>query len=411
ARLTLQRKGGRAAPLPPPGHATADRRAVSITLPARLADGDYTVVWFFLGNDGHLMGGEIPFSVGVPAAAAPASPGSPDTPRRAAGAVQSLGPGLAGPPAEIEPIELAAPPTDRARFTIAVAVPQAAVRLFDYAGLSVLIGGVFFLARVWGDGARDRRAIRLLWWALFVSAASTLLAFGLTAAGLQGVGALDALSPPVIGSVLGTRYSRIMTVRALCLGLGFVVLAVLTIGRDRAVRSRWWQGLALAAAGGVATTHALLGHVSNEGLVARGAVLVHVVGVAVWLGGLVFLAAVVLPRRRVEELRALLPRFSSLAFTAVTAMVLAGGVMVLRLVPDVGDLPRTSYGRVLLLKLVFVGLLLVAAQQARLFTERRLVENSARLRPLVASVGVELGLAALILTSTAVLVGRVPPSG
>ena len=124
-----------------------------------------------------------------------------------------------------------------------------------------------------------------------------------------------------------------------------------------------------------------------------------------------FLAAVVLPRRRVEELRALLPRFSSLAFTAVTAMVLAGGVMVLRLVPDVGDLPRTSYGRVLLLKLVLVGLLLVAAQQARLFTERRLVENSARLRPLVASVGVELGLAALILTSTAVLVGRVPPSG
>jgi copper transport protein len=246
--------------------------------------------------------------------------------------------------------------------------------------------------------------------ALLVSALSTLLGFGLTAAGLQGVGALDALDPSVIGSVLGTRYSRIMTVRALCLGLGFLVLAMLTIGRDRAVRSRWWQALAATAAVGVATTHALLGHVSNEGLVARAAVFVHVVGVAVWLGGLVFLAAIVLPRRRVDEVRAVLLRFSSLAFTAVSAMVLAGGVMVLRVVPSVGELPRTPYGRVLLLKLALVALLLAAAQQARTFTERRLVRDSTRLRPLLTSVGVELGLAVVILTSTAVLVGRVPPS-
>lgn len=414
ARLTLRRMGGSRhggsfTALRSPAHGSADRRVVSIPLPARLTDGGYTVVWFFLGNDGHLMGGEVPFDVGAPAAGATAPPTPTGAPGPKPTAVQSLGPGIAGPPATIETVEVAPGEPGRARFTIAVGTPQAVVRLLDYAALTVLIGGVFFLARVWVDGTGDRRAQRLLWTALITSAVATLLGFGLTAAGLAGVGAFDALRPSVIASVLGTRYSRIMTIRALCLGLGVVVLAMLTLGRDRAVRSRWWQALAGTAAGGVAATHALLGHVSNEGLAARAAVFVHVIGVAVWLGGLVFLAAVVLPRRRIEEVREVLPRFSRLAFTAVSAMVSAGGVMVLRVVPSVAQLPRTGYGRMLLLKLALVGLLLVAAQQARTFTERRLVKDSARLRPLLTSVGVELGLAVVILTSTAVLVGRVPP--
>lgn len=416
ARLTLRGTDGSPTVLGPPVHGHADRRVVSIPLPASLADGGYTVMWFFLGRDGHLMGGEIAFHVGAPVGGPPptappsASPSVAAEGPRPAAAVQSLGPGIAGPPVQVGPVEMAAPASERRRFTIAVATPQAIVRLLDYASLIVLIGGVFFLARVWAVGTGERRARRLLWAALIVSAGATLLGFGLTAAGLQGVGALDALSPPVIASVLGTRYSRIMAIRGLCLGLGFVVLAMLTLGRERAVRSRWWQALAGTAAGGVAVTHALLGHVSNEGLAARAAVFVHVIGAAVWLGGLVFLAAVVLPRRRVDELRAVLPRFSTQAFTAVSAMVLAGGVMMLRIVPRVSELPQTPYGRMLLLKLAFVGLLLVAAQQARAFTERRLVQNSTRLRPLLASVGAELGLAVLILASTAVLAGRVPPS-
>jgi copper transport protein len=213
-----------------------------------------------------------------------------------------------------------------------------------------------------------------------------------------------------MGAVLGTRFSRVMSARAVFLGLGFVALTLLTLGRDRALRSRWWQGLAGVAAGGVLLTHALLGHASSEGPAARLAVFVHLAGLAVWLGGLVYLAAVVLPRRRPEEVRVLLPRFSNLAFTAVSAMVVAGAVMVLRVAPKVTELPQTGYGRVLLLKLGFVALLLAAAQRARTFTERRLVNDATRLRPLLLAVGVELGLAIVILSSTSVLAGRVPPS-
>jgi copper transport protein len=360
------------------------------------------------------MGGEVAFAIGAPApvpAAAPPAPGN----ARPTAAVRSLGPGVAGPALALDAAAAPAPAPKRARFTIAVATPQAIVRFLDYTSLAIIIGGGSFLALVWTDGTRDRRARRLLWCALFGSAATTVLTFGLTAAGLRGVGALDALRPSVMAAVAGTRFARIITARAAFLGLGFVVLGMLSLGRDRAVGSRWWQVMAAVAAGGVLATHALLGHASSEGLLARAAVLVHLVGVSVWLGGLVFLTAVVLPRGRPEEVRALLPRFSSLAFTAVAAMVVAGAVMVTRVVPKLSALPQTGYGRILLLKLGFVALLLVAAQQARTFTERRLVraalpQDGTRLRPLLAAVGAELCLAAVILTSTAVLVGRVPPS-
>ncbi|HVW31389.1 MAG TPA: CopD family protein, partial [Acidimicrobiia bacterium] len=298
----------------------------------------------------------------------------------------------------------------RVRLTIAVATPQAVTRFLDYASLAVLIGGGCFLVLVWNDGAGERPARRLLWLALGGSALATLGTYALTAAGLRGVGAVDALRPSVMATVAGTRFATVMAARGAFLGLGFGALGLLTLGRERAVRSRRWQALAGVAAGGVLVTHALLGHASSEGLISRLAVFVHLVGVAVWLGGLVFLAAVVLPRRRAEEIRRLLPRFSGLAFSAVGAMVVAGAVMVTRVVPKLSALPQTGYGRILLVKLGFVVLLLVAAQQARTFTERRLVSDANRLRPLLMAVGVELGLAVLILTSTAVLVGRVPPT-
>ena len=76
ARLTLRDKGGRGQSLAHPTLAAPDRRVVAVPLPAHLADGDWSLDWFFLGNDGHLMGGEVAFAVGAPTPAA-ARPGAP----------------------------------------------------------------------------------------------------------------------------------------------------------------------------------------------------------------------------------------------------------------------------------------------------------------------------------------------
>ncbi len=92
-------------------------------------------------------------------------------------------------------------------------------------------------------------------------------------------------------------------------------------------------------------------------------------------------------------------------------MVLAGAVMVLRVAPKVTELPQTGYGRMLLLKLVFVGLLLVR-RPAGPDVHRTPSRQGRRpaCGPCCWPSGVELVLAVVILTSTSVLVGRVPPS-
>ena len=60
-----------------PAPASSDRRTVAIPLPPRLADGAYTLVWYLLGSDGHLMAGEVSFSVGAGGTAAGAAPAGP----------------------------------------------------------------------------------------------------------------------------------------------------------------------------------------------------------------------------------------------------------------------------------------------------------------------------------------------
>src|SRR5947209_15186508 len=86
ARLTLQRRGGAATALVHPTLTSPDGRVVAISLPPHLGDGAYTLVWYFLGNDGHLMAGEVSFEIGASAPAsgadlAKAAPAVPAKPR------------------------------------------------------------------------------------------------------------------------------------------------------------------------------------------------------------------------------------------------------------------------------------------------------------------------------------------
>ena len=385
ARLSLSDGRNRARALARPVFESPDHRTVAVALPG-IPPGTYTLTWFFLGRDGHVMGGEVAFRLAGP------------TPDRGAA----------------EP-----------RFgAVALAAPEAVVRVLDYSSLAVLVGGSVFVAGIWWEGAKVRRVRRLLWAGLAGSLLATMLTLGLTAAGLRGLAAVDAVRPSVLGGVTGTRFGHVLVARSLFLGLGAVVLGLLAVGRDRAARSGGWR-LAGAVAGlGVLATYSLLGHASEEGPTAQAANLIHLAGVAVWLGGLVFLTTMVLPRRRAEELRVVISRFSSLAFGAVAAMIMAGAILLSQVVGRLASLPDTGYGRLLLLKLGLVAVLLLAAQQARSFTERRLVlaltmsgdtpgppagEGPADLQPLLLAVGVELALAVLILASTSVLVGQLPP--
>ena len=82
--------------------------------------------------------------------------------------------------------------------------------------------------------------------------------------------------------------------------------------------------------------------------------LVHVTAGGVWFGGIVALCVVGLLRRG-ESIAPVILRFSPVASIALLLVALAGSLMTLMVVDDLGDLTGTEWGRLLLIKLVAVA--------------------------------------------------------
>ena len=118
------------------------------------------------------------------------------------------------------------------------------------------------------------------------------------------------------------------------------------------------------AAIAVLVSVALLGHATDGAawLLVPAAVL-HLAAMAVWLGGLVVLIAVVLPRLRGAPSAAIrsMRRWSLWAFVCVGVLVVTGEVQAFPIVVPLPALWETDGGRLLLIKLVLVALLLVMA--------------------------------------------------
>jgi copper transport protein len=95
----------------------------------------------------------------------------------------------------------------------------------------------------------------------------------------------------------------------------------------------------------------------------------HVLGAAVWLGGLVVLGTMLL-RPGETDLAAVLPRWSRTAYVAVAVVVVTGTLQALREIDAVPELGATTYGRLLLSKLWFVGVMLALGWWANRFVVR-----------------------------------------
>lgn len=438
---------GRRVSSPKPAHATGSKRTVS-AVPTVARPGGYLFRWFFFGYDGHLMAGELTFTVDPdPASAATSTPARAGTvsPPTAAGptsdrfvlsdgpvpAATSAAPGV-GPetfdaagdlPAGFLPPAPVGAASSAAGVTAAPALPfrpgqtagiETAVRLAGYLSLAVLVGGAVLLVGLWPQGATLARARRLLWLGLAGALGSTLLTLGLKGAGVKGLTAVSAFRPDVISTVFGTHFGNVLLIRAALLLAAVPVLAMLARQPERAVRSSTWQVTASVVGAGTVATHCLTGHAYAAGTGATLAALAHVTGATVWLGGLVMLAVVLLPRSRWDESRLVIPGFSALAEKAVALMAVAGVALFVLLDPGWNGLAASGWGQLLLAKLVLVACILALGSKARSFTRRHLVrmasEATASLRPLAATVAAELALAMGVLTATALLVSRNSPS-
>jgi len=383
SRVVLNGPGGTTSALTPLGHRAGDAASLVATIPDSLAPGGWTIEWrVTAADDGHATAGAIPVSIGAAAVAKPA-PGSSGHPAGEAPGVSGL-------------------------FSL--------VRMLSYLALFVLCGGGAFIAAVWPAGADAVGARRLLWAAWALAGVTTLLGIGWQGAIAAHRGAGAVFDLHLFNRTLQTTVGRVWATRALLLVIAAPVLGRLRGGGAAAVRSIGWRVGAAAVAVGLLRTPGLVGHASEGRDAWAGSVadLVHVGGLAIWLGGLAVLAIVVLPRRRIDELEHVVSRFSSIAFFAVAAMASAGAFLAWQLVGGWHGLVATRFGHVLLVKMAVFAGLLVAARSSKQWVDKRLDlavlsgADTAVVRPFVYSVVIEATLALAVLSAASVLVATSP---
>ena len=145
---------------------------------------------------------------------------------------------------------------------------------------------------------------------------------------------------------------------------------------------------------------------------------VHLVAAAVWAGGLIFQALLLLKLHRMQiepdqvGLVRLLRRFSLSAQIAVFVLALTGLFSSFVQLPNVGSLFSTTYGQVLLIKLAIVAAILALAflNNRSIQKAEETVTHPPTLRNFSRRVAVEAGMAAVLLVSIAVLVQTPTPN-
>ncbi|WKU45910.1 copper resistance protein CopC [Streptomyces sp. VNUA116] len=321
-----------------PAHADGKSNTAAVGLAGGIADGTYTVAWQAVSADSHPVAGAFTFSIGAPSKTV----------------------------AEVTTAE-AGPVVDTLYTT---------GRYAAYAGYLLLVGGCVFAGVC--RSSRPVQRIAVGGWITLFAATSALLLLRGPYAGGKGLG--SAFDLTLLGDVLATKPGAALLSRLLLLSAAAVFLAVLfgSYAREDGDRTRMERrdvayGLAIGGtvvAVGLAATWAMAEHASAglQSWLAMPVDVLHLLGVAVWLGGLAALLAALWSGEPVR--RAEVQRFSRLAFASVCVLVATGLYQSWRQVGSWGALTGTEYGRWLLLKVALVAGMVVLASFSRRWTGR-----------------------------------------
>ncbi len=293
-------------------------------------------------------------------------------------------------------------------------------RYVSYAGFVVMVGGAAFVLACWGPGARVRPVQRLVvtgWLALTAATLGLLLMRGsYTTSGKVG----DIFDLSLLGDVLQTKSGAALVSRLLLLAAAALFIAVLfgayartasagvpddgpasatasdddsdpapasdgdsapaggrEDGDDKGADSGDLAfGLAVGGtvvAAGLAASWAMSEHAS-QGLqpgVAMPVDVVHLLAVAVWLGGLTALLVALYRAPAASPVgRDAVRRFSRLAFGSVVTLAVTGVYQSWRQLGSWSAFTDTRYGQLLLAKIALVAVMVAVAFVSRRWTQR-----------------------------------------
>ncbi|MGW3666908.1 copper resistance protein CopC [Streptomyces sp. NPDC005141] len=310
-----------------PSHADGRSDTARVTLPRGLGTGTFTVAWRVVSADSHPVSGAFTFSIGKPSATPPPLPSTGGN------------------------------PASTALYDIA--------RYAAYSGLALLIGAATFVLACGFPGSL-RRLLVTGWWTLLGSTLALLLLRGPYE---RGTGPGEVFDPAILRDTLTSRPGIVLVAR-LALLAAAAFLPLRAPAGDREAR-RGVLVLGGLFSLGLAVTWAASEHASAgiQVPVAMVSSVLHLLAMAVWLGGLTaLLTALYRPSEAISP--AVVTRFSRLALTSVAVLAATGVYQSWRGLGSWDALTSTSYGRLLAVKLGAVALLLVGAAYSRRWTAR-----------------------------------------
>jgi copper transport protein len=349
--------------------------SVSASIPEDLGQGTYVVAWRVLSADSHPIRGAFAFSIGEPVAS------SEDIVREV---------------------------LDREADSQAVDTGLAVVRFLGLALILLSVGGAFVLGYVADPAALQGRwhwpVLAIVGLLLALDSAAWIALTGVKAAGF-GLGEIFTWS--LSRDILDTDFGKVWVLR------GGVARAQTRGGRG-ASRRRSAPDVALLFLGSaIAVTPALSGHARIEGTLGILSDVIHVLAAGIWAGGLAFLALLLVEAGgdRWSLAGTIVPRFSTVAVVAVGALIAAGLASGYLEVRSVEGIWSTTYGRLLLAKVVLLlPLLALGAFNNRVSVPRLRAgaSDTASRRAFARAVTSELLILLTVVGVTAALVAEPP---
>ncbi|WP_221348833.1 copper resistance CopC/CopD family protein [Streptomyces beigongshangae] len=331
----------------------AGTNTYSVKLHSGLPDGTFTVTYQVVSADSHPVSGAFVFSIGAPSKTSVAVSG------------QEAGGGIVGN-------------------------LYGFARYVSYTGFILLIGGSAFVLACWRAGSGVRAVQRLVvsgWLALTGATLAMLLLRGsYTSSGEVG----DVFDLDLLSQVLQTKTGAALVSRLLLLAAAALFVAVLFGAYEKPddeeedekdeekkekEKSDLTFGLAIGGfvvAAGLAATWAMAEHASTglQTNIAMPADILHLLAVAVWLGGLSTLLVLLYRTPSLDP--SAVSRFSRLAFGSVVVLVVTGIYQSWRQVGSWSALTGTWYGQLLMIKIGLVVVLVGVAWFSRRWTGRLL---------------------------------------
>ena len=218
-------------------------------------------------------------------------------------------------------------------------------------------------------------------------------------------GLSGALNPTMLSIMWDSSVGYMAQVRGGAAAVALLSLLVATRLRFQHTVMRGCVLLALAAA---LYSYTLAGHISEQGLIEKMLLIVHVFVMSWWFGALIPLK-LACGRLPVAQTKSVMHKFGLSAQFLVGVMIIVGVLMALQLFNHVSQLFTSAYGLTLMAKIGCVsGLLLLAARHKRKLVP--MLENRQTLSKLSRSITLEIALAAALLLITAALTSVVGPN-